>query len=72
LSIFGVGPHIVATVIGEAGDVSRFAGRDAFASCNGTAPMEVSPGKRPVYRLSLRGNRRLNHAARMTAVTQVR
>ncbi|MGD0704757.1 MAG: IS110 family transposase [Trebonia sp.] len=70
--IFGVGPVIAATVIGEAGDVSRFAGRDAFAAYNGTAPIEVSSGRRKVYRLSLRGNRRLNHAAHMTAVTQVR
>jgi transposase len=70
--MFGVGPFIAATVIGEAGDVSRFASRDAFASYNGTAPIEVSSGKRKVYRLSLRGNRRLNHAAHMTAVTQVR
>jgi transposase len=70
--IFGVGPFIAATVIGEAGDVSRFASRDAFASYNGTAPIEVSSGRRKVFRLSLRGNRRLNHAAHMTAVTQVR
>ncbi len=70
--IFGVGPVIAATVIGEAGDVCRFASRDAFAAYNGTAPIEVSSGKRKVYRLSRRGNRRLNHAAHMTAVTQVR
>ena len=70
--IFGVGPVIAATVIGEAGDISRFASRDAFASCNGTAPIEVSSGKRKVYRLSRRGNRRLNHAAHMAAVTQIR
>jgi transposase len=70
--MFGVGPFIAPTVTGEAGDVSRFVGRDAFASYNGTAPMEVSSGKRKVYRLSLRGNRRLNHAAHMTAVAQVR
>lgn len=30
--VFGVGPVIAATVIGEAGDISRFVGRDAFAS----------------------------------------
>jgi len=36
--IFGVGPFIAAAVIGEAGDVSRFTSRDAFASYNGTAP----------------------------------
>jgi transposase len=70
--IFGVGPVIAATVIGETGDVSRFASRDAFAAYNGTAPIEVSSGKRKVYRLSRRGNRRLNHAAHMTAVTQIR
>ena len=61
--IFGVGPVIAATVIGEAGDVSRFASRDAFAAYNGTAPIEVSSGRRKVFRLSRRGNRRLNHAA---------
>jgi transposase len=70
--IFGVGPVIAATVIGETGDVSRFASRDAFAAYNGTAPIEVSSGRRKVFRLSRRGNRRLNHAAHMTAVTQVR
>jgi transposase len=70
--IFGVGPVIAATVIGEVADVSRFAGRDGFAACNGTAPIEVSSGKRKVHRLSRRGNRKLNHAAHMTAVTQVR
>jgi transposase len=70
--IFGVGPVIAATVIGEIGDISRFAGRDSFASYNGTAPIEVSSGKRKVHRLSRRGNRRLNHAAHMTAITQVR
>ena len=70
--IFGAGPVIAATVTGEAGDVSRFASRDAFASCNGTAPIEVSSGKRKVCRLSRRGNRRINHAAHMTAVTQIR
>jgi transposase len=70
--IFGVGPVIAATVIGEAGDVSRFTSRGAFAAYNGTAPIEVSSGKRKVFRLSRCGNRRVNHAAHMTAVTQVR
>ena len=69
--VFGVGPVIAAIVIGEAGDVTRFAGRDHFAACNGTAPIEVSSGNRKVHRLSRRGNRRLNHAVHMAAVTQV-
>jgi transposase len=69
--VFGVGPVIAAIVIGEAGDITRFAGRDHFAACNGTAPIEVSSGNRKVHRLSRRGNRRLNHAVHMAAVTQV-
>ena len=70
--IFGVGPVIAATVIGYVADVSRFASRDHFAAYNGTAPIEVSSGNRKIYRLSRRGNRRLNHVIRMAAVTQIR
>ena len=70
--IFGVGPVIAATVIGDADGVARFASRDHFAACNGTAPIEVSSGNRKIYRLSLRGNRRINHAIHMAAITQIR
>jgi transposase len=70
--IFGVGPVIAATVIGDAGDVARFASRDHFAAYNGTAPIEVSSGNRKIHRLSLRGNRRINHALHMAAITQIR
>jgi transposase len=70
--LFGVGPVIAAAVIGDVRDVSRFPSRDHFAAYNGTAPIEVSSGQRTVYRLSRRGNRRLNHAIHMAAVTQVR
>jgi transposase len=70
--VFGVGPVIAATVIGDVRDVSRFRSRDRFAAYNGTAPIEVSSGNRIIYRLSLRGNRRLNHAIHMAAITQVR
>jgi hypothetical protein len=70
--IFGVGPVIAATMIGYVADVSRFPSRDRFAAYNGTAPIEVSSGDRKIYRLSRRGNRRLNHAIHMAAVTQIR
>src|SRR6266567_3257227 len=70
--VFGVGPFIAATVIGDVRDVSRFASRDRFAAYDGTAPIEVSSGNRKVHRLSLRGNRRLNHAIHMAAITQIR
>ena len=70
--LFGVGPVIAATVIGDVRHVARFPDRDHFAACNGTAPIEVSSGGRKVYRLSRRGNRRLNHAIHMVAITQIR
>jgi len=70
--LFGVGPVIAGTVIGDVRQVFRFGSRDHFAAYNGTAPVEVSSGGRQVYRLSLRGNRRLNHAIHMAAVTQLR
>jgi transposase len=70
--IYGVGPIIAAQVIGYSGDIRRFANRDAYASYNGTAPVERSSGGRVVHRVSLRGNRKLNHAIHMAAISQIR
>ena len=70
--VFGVGPVIAATVIGDVITVARFPSRDHFAACNGTAPVEVSSGQRKIHRLSLRGNRRLNHAVHMAAINWIR
>jgi transposase len=70
--IRGVGPIIAGAVLGYVRDIHRFADRDHFASYNGTAPIEVSSGNRKIYRLSRRGNRQLNHAIHMVAVSQIR
>ncbi len=70
--IFGVGPVIAATVIGDVASVARFATRDRFAAYNGAAPVEVSSGNHKTHRLSLRGNRRINHAIHTAAITQIR
>ena len=70
-SIYGVGPIIAGTVLGYVRDARRFPTRDRFASYNGTAPIEVSSGDRVIHRLSRRGNRHLNHAIHMAAVTQI-
>jgi transposase len=70
--LFGVGPVIAAIVTGEAGTVTRFPSRNHFAAWNGTAPVEVSSGGRKIYRLSRRGNRRVNSAIHIAAVTQIR
>ena len=58
--------------IGNVGDVRRFRNRDHFAAYTGTAPVEYSSGGRIVHRLSRRGNRTLNSAIHMAAVTQLR
>ena len=70
--VSGVGPVIAATVIGDVITVARFPSRDHFAACNGTAPAGVSSGQRKIYRLSLRGNRRLSHAVHMAAINWIR
>jgi len=69
--IYGVGPIVAAAVLGYVRDIRRFPTRDRFAAYNGTAPIEASSGRRTVHRLSRRGNRRLNHAIHMAAVTQI-
>jgi transposase len=71
-SVFGIGPVNAGTIIGDIADVHRFPGRDHFASCNGTAPVEVSSGNRKIHRLSLRGNRRINHAIHIAAINWIR
>jgi transposase len=69
---YGVGPIIAATVLGYVGNIARFPTRDQFAAYSGTAPIEVSSGNRKIYRLSRRGNRQLNDAIHMAAVSQIR
>jgi transposase len=70
--LYGVGPIIAATMIGYTGDIRRFPTAGHYAAYNGTAPIELSSGGRTVHRLSRRGNRTLNHAIHMVAVTQIR
>jgi transposase len=70
--VFGFGPVGAAIAIGQTRDVTRFAGRDHFAAYNGTAPIEVGSGDHTVHRLSRRGNRQLNHAIHIAAITQIR
>ena len=71
-ALFGIGPVIAGRLLAEVGDVARFATKDAFASYNGTAPIDVSSGDQIRHRLSRAGNRRINHALHMMAVTQIR
>ena len=70
--LYGVGPILAAALIGYSGDIRRFANRDPFASYNGTAPDRVLLGRTDRAPTLARGNRKLNHALHMAAVTQIR
>jgi transposase len=59
-------------LIGYTGDPFRFPTSGRYAAYTGTAPIEFSSAGRVVHRLSRRGNRRLNHALHIVAVTQIR
>ena len=72
LELYGVGPIVAAYILGHVGDPARFATPERFASYNGTAPIEASSGPRKRHRLNPRGNRKLNHAMHLIAVTQIR
>jgi transposase len=71
-TIKGVGTATAAMILGEVGDVRRFPTRHHFATYTGTAPIEVSSGEVERHRLSRAGNRRLNHALHIIALSHKR
>jgi len=72
VDIDGIGPVLAARLIGCCRRASRFPTADAFASYAGTAPVEASSGERIRHRLSRSGDRKLNSALHLVAVTQIR
>ncbi len=59
-------------VLGEVGDVRRFASKHHFATYNGTAPRGYSSGGVDTRRLSRAGNRKLNHTLHIIALSHKR
>jgi transposase len=72
VQLFGVGPMLAATFLGEVGDIGRFPTKHHFAAHTGTAPLEASSGQVIRHRLSRAGDRKLNHALYMMAMVQAR
>ena len=72
VDVDGIGPVLAVRLIGRCGRASRFPNADAFASYASVAPVEASSGERTVHRLSRSGDRKLNSALHLVAVTQVR
>jgi transposase len=68
----GIGPSGAARLLGDIGDVYRFASREHFASWNGTAPIDASSGEQQRHRLSRAGNRRINRVLHIMAIVQLR
>ena len=58
--LFGVGPIVAATIIGDVADIGRFPAATTSPPTTAPPPIEVSSGerRRKVFRLSRRGNRR--------------
>ena len=73
-SIPGIGEVSTATVLGEAGDISKFEGIKQFTSFVGIAPMEYTSGSsvNKRSRISRRGNTRIRHCLYMATMIAVR
>lgn len=73
LTVPGCGVLSAALIVGETAGVHRFRDKDAFARFTGTAPVPVWSGSsKGKVRLNRGGNRSMNYALHMIAVTQAR
>ena len=72
LELPGCGALTAARIVGDLGDVTRFASDAKLARLAGVAPVPVSSGLRDRHRLDRGGNRKLNCAFHRLAVTQGR
>ena len=68
----GVGTVTAARILARTGNPTRFANEAAYASYTGTAPVEVASADKQRHRLSRSGDRALNAAIHIVAVTQAR
>ena len=72
LSETGCGPLTAAILIGRTAGAERFATDASFAQQTGTAPLKCSSGQRQQHRLNRGGDRQLNHALHIIAITRAR
>jgi transposase len=72
LEVPGVGAVVAGLLLGRTRGVGRFATAGRFASYAGVAPVDASSGEVRRHRLNRRGDRQLNWALHVAAVTQLR
>jgi transposase len=70
--LFGIGGLLAGKILARVGSIHRFGSAAAFASYTGTAPIAVSSGDVVRHRLSRAGDRQLNYALHVMAITQIR
>ena len=68
--LHGIGDVLAAKILARSGSAARFRSASAFASYCGVAPIEVSSGDIQRHRLSRAGDRQLNYALHVMAITQ--
>jgi transposase len=71
-TVDGVGPVVAGRLLGRTRRASRFVSASAFANYAGVAPIEVASAERSRHRLPRGGDRQLNLALHIVALTQVR
>jgi transposase len=69
-NVHGVGPIVACYLLGHTGNIDRFPSAGHYARYNGTAPVAASTSAQHRHRLNRDGNRQLNHAIHIAAVTQ--
>jgi transposase len=72
LALPGCGVIVAAKLIAEIADVTRFSSDAKLAIYGGTAPLDASSGRQQRHRLNRSGNRQLNRALHIIAITQAR
>jgi transposase len=66
----GCGALVAAILIGHTAGVKQFRQRSSFGLQTGTAPIPCSSGQRTQHRLNRGGDRQLNHALHIIAITR--
>jgi transposase len=68
----GVGPVCAAQLVVSSGDPSRMTSEASFAALAGTSPVQASSGQTQRHRLNRGGDRQLNRALHVIALSRVR
>ena len=72
LDEYGVGPFVAAQLIVSSADPARMRSEPSFASLSGTSPIPASSGQTQRHRLNPGGDRQLNRAIHIVALTRIR